>query len=390
MLEYNLMGNLLSLIITLAIIAGQLIKFTPIAWLSSGGLSLLDITIYLLCLYGLIRSGLHFKKAQIYIKSAIIFIIICALSLILSPIKISPGGFLVSLYYLVRFSAFILFAYLLYSEAFKEFTKSISRILKDSGVALAILGLLQFIFIPDLTFMARWGWDPHYFRTVSTFLDPNFVGAFFVLTLILLTNEKTTKMRMFFLIAVYIALLTTFSRSSFLMFFVSGLTLSLFEKSKKVAIITILFFLILLLGFQIYTQVISKPRNIDREKSASFRLNTWQQGWQVFISHPILGVGFNAYRYAISQYNLGDRQFLESRGSSSNDSSLLFVMATTGIVGLISYLFFLFTLIKKAWRKNTSLVSGLAGLLIHSFFANSLFFPPILLWILLISKTPKE
>ncbi len=166
------------------------------------------------------------------------------------------------------------------------------------------------------------------------------------------------------------------------MFLTSGLTLSVFEKSKKIAFKTVLLFLILLLGFQIYTQLVSKPRHIDREQSASFRLSTWQQGWQLFSSHPILGVGFNAYRYGLREYGLADAKFLQNHGSSGNDSSLLFVAATTGIIGLISYLFFLFSLIWKS--KNYLLISAITGLLIHSFFANSLFFPSILLWVSLL------
>lgn len=187
-------------------------------------------------------------------------------------------------------------------------------------------------------------------------------------------------------IIIYLALLTTFSRSSYLMFLISGLTLSFLKGSKTLFVKILVLFLILFLAFNIYTQAVAKPRNIERGKSASSRLNTWQQGWQLFSSHPLLGIGFNTYRVGLREFKLGDEQFLQSHGSSSNDSSLLFVAATTGILGFVAYLFFLISLIKQALTKNLILASAIIGLVIHSLFANSLFYPPILVWIILMTN----
>ena len=174
--------------------------------------------------------------------------------------------------------------------------------------------------------------------------------------------------------------MTTFSRSSYLMFLVSGIYLSLIKKSKELFLKVLLLFIILISAFYSYNQSVAAPRGIDREQSAVYRITTWQQGLNIFQQSPILGVGFNAYRFAIREYKLSDAQFLESRGSTSNDFSIFFVLATTGTLGLISYLLFIFHLPRIA----------ILGLLVHSFFANSLFYPPILLWLLLISIDHKE
>ncbi len=373
---------LLGLIITLAILTGQLIRLP----FGGGGITMLDIAVIISCLYGLLK----FKKpnqSPAFILAILPFILTTVISLLFTPLHLQLNEYLVSFSYIIRFSFYILFGYLVYSGGFNSFQKQINNSLIFSGVSLAFLGLLQFIFLPDLGFLTKFGWDPHYFRTVSTFLDPNFAGAYFVLTLILLINSKdgTTKT-----ILIFLALLTTFSRSSYLMFLISSLTLSFLKRSKKLGFLAILFFLVLLLGFQIYTQMISKPRNIDRNQSASFRLNTWQQGIQIFQNYPVLGIGFNAYRYALKEFNLGDEQFLNSHGAASNDSSLLFVATTTGLLGLLSYLLFLIWLIKKSVRDNFPLAAAVLGLLIHSIFANSLFFSPILLWLLLIYAVPKK
>lgn len=394
--------DIFSWILALATLTGQLIKI-PIG--TQGGITLLDIAIFGLCLLGLFRLRLHLKKPPLFILIALLFILIALLSLVFSPLHLNDQEILTSFFYTLRFSMYILLGWLIFSGALPSLKKNISPVLVFSGLSFAILGLLQFIFLPDLGFLTKDGWDPHYFRTVSTFLDPNFTGAFFVLTLILfislqsndlavaISKSRLLRLRLSRILAmtiVYLALLTTFSRSSYLMFLTSGLILSFLKNSRKLAILITILFTGLMLGFYIYTKNVSQPRNIDRTKSAASRLNTWQQGWTLFQNHPILGVGFNTYRYAIRQYNLGNEEFLKSHGSGSNDSSLLFVAATTGILGFMCYVFFLFALLKHAWKKNPMLAAGLLGLILHSFFANSLFFSPILLWLILSSIIPKK
>jgi len=374
------MEKLLPWILTLSIVAGQLIKI-PLG--TTGGLTLLDIVISIFSILGLTQIKFNLIKPATFVKAALIFIAICIMSLVFTPLHLNLSEYLIAFFYTVRFSLYILFGWLLQSGSLFQLRENIYKILIFSGVILAALGLLQFVFLPDLSFLTLAGWDPHYYRTVSTFLDPNFAGAYFVLTLLLLLPYSPRWLRLLGVTLVYVALLTTFSRSGYLMFLISCLSYSLLKKSKSLFFKTIIAFVILLVGFQIYTQLISKPRHIDREKSASFRLNTWQQGWAMFQKSPFLGVGYNAYRYGLKEYHLGDEQFIQSHGGSSNDSSLLFVLSTTGIIGFFSYLFFLFSIIKSGWKSNFIIVSGLIGLIIHSFFANSLFYPPILAWVIL-------
>jgi len=354
----------------------------------NGGVNLLDVTVIILCTVGLFQTKLHFKKPPQFITLALFFILIALLSLLLTPLHLTAAEYLTSLFYTARFSLYILLGWLIFSRALKAIGQNISHVLLFSGVGLAILGLLQFIFLPDLRFLTTQGWDPHFFRTASTFLDPNFLGAYLVLTFLLLTHTRCVPdrhIRNMALIIVYIALLTTFSRGTYLAFLTSFLTLSFLQKSLKLAIITIVLFALLLLGFTTYQRLVAQVRGIDRTQSAEFRLNSWQQGWQLFSSHPILGVGFNTYRYALQKYNLGDEQFLKSHGSSTNDSSLLYVAATTGIIGLVSYIFFLGSIFVTGIKIYPPLVAGLLGLSAQSFFANTLFYPFLLIWIILMA-----
>lgn len=351
--------------VTLALTAGQLVR-VPIG---QGAVTLLDLVVIFLLIFNLNKISL--KKMPLFIKASFLFMAVAAASLLLTPLPLELSERAISFSYSLRFGSYILFGWI--------FRERLMEILKLSGVALAVLGLIQFIIFPDLGFLQSLGWDPHFFRLVSTYLDPNFIGAFLALTLMLVRKN-------YFLFAlVYLALLLTFSRSSYGMFLVSFTVLSLILKSFRLQILTFLLFGGLLLGFFLYSQFVSLPRNVDRAASASFRVTTWTQGWQLWQKHPVLGVGFNAYRYAIREYNLGDEQFLQSHGASSNDASLLYIASTTGILGLLAYLFFLYSLLK-----NKLIIPALTGLLFHSIFANSLFFPPILLWIILTSGVPKK
>lgn len=386
------MDILLTSILAFAVTAGQLIRI-PVG---IGGITILDITISLFCLSGILRLKFNLKKPPRQIFAALIFLSLATISLIFTPLNLTKEEYFISFSYTVRFFLYVFFAWLAFSNAFGNLKENLTKVFLLSGISFAVLGLLQFIFFPNLDFLGINGWDPHYFRTVSTFLDPNFTGAFLVLTLILFLSLRGphlwrgTWQSILLFTLIYIALLTTFSRSSYLMFLVSGLTFSFLKKSKTFAFTTIILFALLLTGFQIYTNLVAKPRNIDRAQSASSRLNTWEQGITLFQKSPVLGIGYNAYRYGVREYNLGDKQFLASHGASSNDSSLLFILSTTGILGLLAYIYFLWTTFKSSGGKKLSLIAGLAGLLIHSLFANSLFYPPILAWLLFTSVSPKK
>lgn len=271
-----------------------------------------------------------------------------------------------------------------------------------SGIALAILGLLQFIFIPDISFLSPAGWDPHFYRTVSTFLDPNFLGIFLVLSMMSFTLQPKPiigeKVNFLFFLVLYLALMTTFSRSAYLMFLATFLSLALLKKSLKMIIVTISLSLGLILALTVYQITIAQPHNINRQQSAEYRLGSWEMGINLFKSAPVFGIGYNSYKYALRQYQLAPETIFQGHGGSSNDSSLLFVAATTGVVGLAAYLTFLGIIIFAAFKNylngnqnaGIACLSGLTGLTACSFFVNALFYPWSLVWLMSTASQLKE
>lgn len=386
----------IKILIILALVSGQLVK---IPLFTHGGMILLDFVVLILDIYGSFALKLNFKKFPVWISLAAGFITISITSLILTPLNLTLQEYFTSFSYTIRFSLYVFLGLILVNGFVKNLEKDVLSILFLSGVGLAFIGLIQLIILPDLAFLSASGWDPHFFRTVSTFLDPNFLGAYLTLTLIIsYQNFAIAKnWNIIFFVIVFLALMATFSRGAYLGFGAGFLTLSLLRKSTKLFLLTIVLSTLLFSSYFFYQKIIAQKRFIDRTQSAQYRLSSWQQGITIFQNYPILGVGFNTYRYALKEFRIGDDQFLESHGASSNDSSLLYVLATTGIVGFIFYILFLGSLFwteyKKYLLKNswaTFFLAGLIAIFTQSFFSNTLFYPPLLFWLVLVASTTEK
>lgn len=383
------MENILALVILLAVLAGELLR---VPFLSSGNIIVLDLAVFVLVIYGFLKSKLNFRSIPSFFKLGVIFTLIGFLALIITPLKLSLNQFLISLSYDFRFLLYLLFGGLI-AKGFIFSDKKIS-LLVYAGLGLAILGFLQFIFFPNLGFLTEYGWDPHKYRLVSTLLDPNFTGSFLaasLLTIYLLREDFSLKKAKIFFIIIFIALDLTFSRSAYLMFGSEFLILALLKRSIRIIAQTAVLSLVLLLSLFGYQKVVALPQGINRTASAQARLSTWQQGSQMFIKSPITGVGFNAYRFALNQYNLAPPDQIDSHGGASNDSSLLTVLSTTGILGSAVFIIFLISLLNLGWKnyqkgrqEGIILISLLIGFIAQSFFVNILFYPFILLIIFLV------
>ncbi len=303
--------------------------------------------------------------------------------------------------YLVRFLEYALLFYLILDlvRDKKQIQKYVKFIL-ICALLLAFLGFLQYIFIPDFSGMAgKAGWDPHVKRLLSTWFDPNFIGGFFVLILSfilsfsLYTKRKRVRILLFALgLIFFAALILTYSRSAFLalvaVIFVIG-TL----RSKKLLLIGCLALLLLVVfSGRLQARLVGA---VELDITARHRINSWLSTLKIARDNLFLGVGFNAFKYAQIEY--GTIGLLGSHSDFGSDSTLLTVLVTTGIFGLLAYLWLLGAGFKVCWRAfrrgksnfeqalGLGMFSGLAGLLIHSQFTNSLLYPHFmeLFWLFL-------
>jgi O-antigen ligase len=339
-----------------------------------------------------IRSEEYRKSLQWYF---FLFPAIGLISLLINTFWLKPNEFLSSLLYLVRWVAYlsVFFAVIKFDNGFIKIFKSF---LIADGVIVLFIGFLQFFFYPSLRDLFYQGWDEHLYRMFSSFLDPNFVGAFFVLYLIfiagfLFANLKNRKAITFYsllLVVTLVAIFLTYSRSALIMLVVSGITFFILKQKKK--------FILLLLGILTLFIVVLSPffyiENLDlfRFNSSLSRLSDIGNAITIFKDHPLIGVGFNSYRYAQIHYHfVNPNSLFPSHSAAGTDNSFVFILATTGVIGLITYFYLWYQLLKKAkLTKNkypVVFISSVIGIFVNSLFNNSLFYPEIMLWMWMIA-----
>lgn len=317
-------------------------------------LSPLDCSVFLL----IIKNLSQLRNFRSF--SGWLFVIIAGLSLLLALPKFGPLAVLTGSLYLLRWLAYSLLVFIPLSP----------KTILGLGLVTPLIGLTQYFFVPDVRFLKYFGWDDHYYRLIGQFLDPNFTGLILVLFLVYLSTRPInhfTSLITWYLS--YLALALTYSRSSYLAFLVAMAHISWKLKGWK-------FFIKVLFLFALTLTLLPRSSSgegvkLERTKSVIARTATWHQAWALIADHPLLGVGFNVYRYA------------QPKGGSAPDSSYLFLAATTGFLGLIAYFYYL----KQLVTARDQLLPRLTILpvLVHSLFTNSLFYPPVLLWLSLIT-----
>lgn len=292
-----------------------------------------------------------FKPLMIWFSAMIV-------STLVNPIKIP------ALLYLVRFVVYS-GLYFVAKDQIKE-KQTLVKLLKFAVLAVAGIGLLQFVFLPDVSFLKAFDWDDHYYRLISTFLDPGFTGAILVLGLILFLHSHLS-----FLVLIYLALALTYSRASYLMLVASSAILS-----RKLLVVVIAAFLITI---PLLPKSTGEGTKLERESSITARINNWSKTLEVWEKNPVFGIGFNTYRF--------EAKVAPKSHSGGADSSLLLVLATTGILGFAAYIY----LLKKTWDLGDFVFkASLAGIIIHSFFNNTLFYPHVMEWLwIILALRPK-
>ena len=222
---------------------GQLTK-VPLGFLNTPEihLYLTDIVLFLLVLsWGVWRV---FQRKQRYhlpplATPIFIFFLIGGLSLIVNSSLFTSREVGVGFLYLLRwiFYAGLYFVLFDLKKKFKWLNWENGRcFLIIIGSAIGIFGLVQYFLWPNLKALEVLQYDPHFYRAVGTFLDPGFTGIILVLTLILISAKNWGLWGLW--VIVYLALALTYSRASWLAFFIGMSILSFYKKSWKLFLLT--------------------------------------------------------------------------------------------------------------------------------------------------------
>ena len=341
----------MNLLLILAFLVGNLYKFSHV--------SPLDLVVLIIWILKLPKI---LNRTNKLLNPILAFGIVGVISLLIALFRFEPSQVAIGTAYLLRF--------LIYSSLSGVLVQSI-KVIPVVGIGTAILGILQYIFIPDVRFLEYWDWDPHYYRIVGTLLDPGFTGLILVLTLVFIVINNYHK---FWWVIVYVALALTYSRASYLAFFTAFTWISYQRKSWKYFIVSAS--CVLLTVFLLPRWSDGEGVKLERTNSVWARIESWKTAWKIFSNNSIIGVGFNTYRYA-------QKASPESHAGAGSDSSILLVVATTGVLGLLFYLRYL----KALWKLSTqhlALSTSLIAIFVHSWFLNSLFYPAVMLWIALL------
>lgn len=413
-------------------LVGELVR---LPWGPENGILLSDfaVTIYLgIFLFKKLTASktqsIHGKPLGVYAPLTpplLLFIAVAAISLFNAlqflPLKDVLAGSL----YLFRFIAYVSLFFI--GKEIIKTDREKNNILIAVFIAaflIAVAGFIQLAVYPDMTRLEELGWDPHINRLVSTWLDPNFIGGYlaFIICLALarLLNlpkndrppyQKWPKILLVVLITTLTAaLFFTYSRSAYVALAAGIITLSIL-RSWKILLIAAIIFAVGLgvtpragerLGelYQSFTSIVFNTAE-NPDPTARLRIKAYEQTLELVAMRPLLGSGYNTLRYV--KYNEGFIDTTDLHSASGSDSSLLTILVTTGILGLIPFCILLFQILRSLWRqikpkiKNPDsglplgLLAGTIALLIHSVFVNSLLFAPIMipLWITLaIALTP--
>lgn len=328
-------------------------------------LHLLDVLVLGLGLYSFLVLKIGWPQ------KARAFLIVAIFSYLLS--RAQDKALLPGLFYLIRLVAYLHLPKLIYWLVRKQnLTKTaIIQTLIALSIIVAVFGMIQYVLFPDLTAMKYFGWDDHYYRLVSVFLDPAFTGIILVLGALLTMSQKN-KYSYLWLFILSASLALTFSRASFL-----ALVIALpFLPKPKDKFMSIAFSLVILcLVLLISLKPGGEGVKLTRTSSIAQKLGNYKEGVELILKAPLFGVGYNnlcAYKEPENQSN----------SCFGLDNSLLFILATTGFLGLMSYLYLISSLYKIKYLRPS-----LVAVLVHAQFTNTLFYAWVMFWLMLVWGT---
>lgn len=371
----------------IAVVAGQLVRL-PLPG-QGGGVLISDIAVLLVfgAAVGVMIGGSRSRTAYQITTRLTPFLLWSLFTLAINAPSLAIPDLAVAFAYWVRLSAYLLLVPALVILASQSKTRAwMFQVAVISVVFICILGLVQVWLRPDLSFLVSQGWDPHQGRLVSTWLDPNFVGGLLAIALpvSIAAFKKKPAVSLVVTSLIVISLILTQSRTSILALgagalLIAPLIIGKIQKGKSTkravqAIATVA--VICVVGLTSF--VFLKDRLIgviEIDPTVSLRVQSLAAAWPLLETHAAIGVGYNAYQFAAQQAGLIGDFSIHSRAGLDNTWMTLWV--TTGIIGLVLFLWPWIYIVKKLIRnwvagKQVLSITVAASLVILAIHANAI------------------
>src|SRR3990167_5516839 len=270
------MGQLELLLITavISIIPGQLVRIP----LFGQEVSFTVSDIFVLILAVAFLFYFFFNRIAIVIPKKImlptaVFSLFETSSTVFALNQFSPKEIFVSSLFLLRFLLYFSVMIITLNVVKREKMEKWVNIFLSAGTILVFLGFLQLLFVPNLLFLASFSLSSYLFKK----------------NLVLL----------FVFLSSSIAVLLTFSRSSYLAFLCALLVIGIL-KSFRITSFAILIFLVSFIFIPQARERVTGAITFDETVKA--RIESWQRTLLGFKDPFLGGVGFNTYRYTQASY----------------------------------------------------------------------------------------
>jgi O-antigen ligase len=392
---------------------GNLLRFDFENGIAIQAIEVILLGVTLIILFKIILKRIHLSSLPL-ISYSYGFVGVAFCSLVLNASFLTPVSFAISASYLLRFILYLNLSYALYLAAWP--LKKTVQLLVCSGLGAVLFGFVQYLIFPDLRPLEFLGWDQHLYRMFSTYFDPNFAAAIFVLVFLLLLyylfshnvkNKKITYIIIVLCIVTTAALFLTYSRSGYIMFVCAAFSFLWLSGKRKIIVLLMSIFVAGLIIVPKHSDTLrSEGVDLFRTNSIYARGEQYQNALNIIIKNPILGVGFNAYRYAQTRYGFfSEDPSQTSHAGAGVPNSYLLLLATTGFAGAGVFLLWMFKMIRYVAHVTSPLTtpvkplfySSFISVAIHSLFENTFFYPFILLWLFVLlgaflehKKTPNS
>lgn len=291
-----------------------------------------------------------------------------------------------------------LFAYLIARNG-KKLTKVIFPLLTVTSVLIAIYGVLQFYKIDPvpLKFYAL-KWEGLAFSTMG---NPNFLGSYLVLSIPMPIYLYFYKSKWWGLLAyaiLFLGLLATRTRGAWLGAFIAlvaflilhGLSQGFKKKDgyKILAVaitsMVVIMFFTFTSGDVFFTRLFSifidlsnlAKKDYSEYLGGAYRVYVWGKVIQLILMRPIFGFGLDTMYIAMEMYfrEAITQDFGKYKNWDKAHNEYLNIGVSSGIFALFAYVFFLFLVLKKGFRRMTGnpayvpFLAAIIGYLVQAFF----------------------